>query len=121
MHKDRGSEGGQYLDIGDAANPLQELDDLAAFQFKLMTVGDVLVVAASAMTKIRADRLDPLSRANDHFSELGPIKALFTFNHLDLDLFAIDRERYENDFPFKASHAGSAERDVINVKSDRRP
>ena len=115
-----GSESGQYLDIGDAANPLQELDDLAALQFELMTVGDVLVIAASALTKIRADRVDPLSRANDHLSELGPIKALFAFDHLGLDPFPIDCERYENDFPFEASYAGSAERDVINVKPDRR-
>ena len=120
MHKGAGSEGGQYLDIGDAANPLQELNDLEALQFELVTVGDVLVIAASAMTKIRAKRVDPLSRVNDHLSELGPIKALFTFNYLGLDLFPIDRERDKNNFPILTAHAGSAEGDAMNVKSDRR-
>ena len=85
-----------------------------------MMVGDVLVVTASATTKIRADRVDPLGRADDHVLELGPIEAFLVFDHFGLDSFSIDRERDENDFSVDPANAGSAERDVMNVKSDRR-
>jgi hypothetical protein len=85
-----------------------------------MMVGDVLVVAASATTKIRADRANSLVRVNDYLSEPCAIKALFVFNHFGFDSFPINRERYEDDLPLEAADAGSTEGDVTNVKPDRR-
>ena len=110
-----GSEGGKNLDIGDAADPLQELGHLAAFQFQLMSVGDMLVVAASAMTKIRADRVNPLGRGNDHLPELRSIKAFSAFDDFGLDSFPVDRERYKNNFSVEPADAGASERDIMNV------
>ena len=83
-----------------------------------MLVGDVLVVAPAAMTKIGADRVNPLSRANDHLPQLRPIEAFPALNDFGLDLLSVNRERYENDFCVEATDAGSAECDVVNVQSD---
>jgi hypothetical protein len=115
-----GTQGGQYFDIGDAADSLQELENLAAFQFQLMKIGDMLVIAAAATTKIRANRVNPLVGANGYLSKLRPIKALPVLNDFGFDLFSIDRKRYENDFSVEPTHACSAEPDVMNLESDRR-
>ena len=78
-------------------------------------VGDVLVITASATPEIRADRANPLDRADDHVPESCPIEAFLVFDHFGLDAFSIDRERDENDFAVDPANAGSAERDVMDV------
>jgi hypothetical protein len=80
-----------------------------------MMVSDVLVIAASALTKIRAERLNPLGRANDHPTEPGSIEAFSVFYYLGLDSFSIDGEWDKNDFSVEPSDPGAAKCDVLNV------
>jgi hypothetical protein len=72
------------------------------------------------MTKIRADRINPVERGNGHLLQLGSIKAFPAFDDPRLHSFAIDREGYENDFPVVTANAGATERDIMNVEQDRR-
>jgi hypothetical protein len=84
-----------------------------------MLVRDMLVIAASALTEIRADGVNSLGRANDDLSELRPIETFPALNHFNFDPFPVDRERYEYDFSVKPADTGSAECDVMNVQFDR--
>jgi hypothetical protein len=67
------------------------------------------------LTKIGAERLNPVGRANDHPVELGSIKGFSAFYELDLNSFSIDGERDENNFPVEPSDPGTSKRDVMNV------
>ena len=80
-----------------------------------MTVGDMLVIAAAALAKIRADRVNPLGRANDHLPELRAVETFSVFNDFGLDSFPIDRERDEDNFSVEPSYPCAPERDVMNV------
>ena len=80
-----------------------------------MRIGDMLVIAASAMTKIRADRVNPLGRGNDHLPKLRSIKAFSVFDDFGLDSFSVDRERDENNFSVESAYSGASERDIMNV------
>jgi hypothetical protein len=110
-----GSDGGKNVHIGDAANSLQELGNLAAFQFKLVIVSDMLVIAASAMAEIRANGVNPLVRGNDHLPKPRSIEVFSAFDDFGLNQLTVDRERNEDDFSIEPTYAGASERDIMNV------
>jgi hypothetical protein len=80
-----------------------------------MMVSDVLVIAASALTKIGTERLNSIGGASDYPFELGSIEAFSVFYYLDLDSFSIYSERDEYNFSVEPSDPGTAKRDVMNV------
>lgn len=78
-------------------------------------VGDMLVIAPSAMTKIRADRVNSLGRCSVHLPEHRPIEAFPVFDHFRFDSFSIDREWDENDLSIEPAYPGSSKCDVMDV------
>jgi hypothetical protein len=91
------------------------LSHLAAFDFQLMRIGDMLVIAASAATEIRADRFNPLGRGNEHLAKLRSIKVFSLFDDFGLNSFSVDREWDKNNFSGESAYSGASEGDIMNV------
>jgi hypothetical protein len=110
-----GSQGGRDFNLDDTADPFQQLDHLAAFQFELVMVGDMLVIAASALAKIRADWVNSVRRAPGDSAKSGSNEVFPMLNDFGLDPFPFDCQRDENDLSVEPPDAGSAKSDVMNV------
>jgi hypothetical protein len=88
---------------------------LAALQFQLMIVGDMLVIASPASAEVGTDRLDAVDRPQDNFLELRPVKAAPALDQFSFDPFTVYSTRYKNDFSVDPTDTGAAECDVMDV------
>jgi hypothetical protein len=88
---------------------------LAALQFQLMIVGDMLVIASPASAEVGTDRLDAVDRPQDNFLELRPVKAAPALDQFSFDPFTVYGALYKNNFSADPTDAGAAECDVMDV------
>ena len=79
---------------------------------KLRLVGDVLILAAAAIAKITALRLDALRRGLHHAHQPRAGKILFDLGDFRFDDFAHEHERDEHNEVVQPRDALAAERDV---------
>jgi hypothetical protein len=106
--------GWQHGDLLEFPDSPQKLLYLLPFEFELVVVSDMLIVAPSAMTKIFADWVNPIRRRNNHSAELGPIEPFASFNYFCGDLLSIDCERDKNSLTVHASDPFATKRNVMN-------
>jgi len=100
------------------SDSLQEIADLAGFNFELMRVIDVLISAAAATAKVGTARFDAMRRMflkiNDlRFGELLLLARDFRGKEL-----TVDRERNKNRLAIFARNAFSAKGNVSDLEID---
>jgi hypothetical protein len=93
---------------------------LAAFQFQLMVVSDMLVIASPTSAEKGTDRLGTVDRPQNNFLELRPIKAAPALDQLSFDPFSVDSKRHKNDFSVDPTDACASESDVMDVQFHNR-
>ena len=72
----------------------------------------MLILAAAAISKITAQRLDSFWRGLNDAQEPGPGETLFHLDHFGFHDFANDHKRHENNEIFEPRHAFAAECNV---------
>ena len=102
----------------DFADALEDVPDLAALEFELVPVVNVLILAAGTVRIIWTARLDPVRRRRDDTNEVGGGVPAFDLNNFDFDAFALDHEGHEDDKIIDASDAIAAERNGGDVEFD---
>ena len=93
---------------------------MAALQFQLMFVSDMLVVAPSASAEKGTDRLRTVGRRQHNFLELRAIKTPPVLDQFSFDPFSVDRKRHKNDFSVDPTDACASECDVMDVQFHNR-
>jgi hypothetical protein len=100
----------------DAADALEDVDDLFVFQFELMPVVNVLVLAAGALRVEWTARFDAVGRGGDDADEVGGGVAFFDFDDFDFDAFTAEDERDKDNETFDATDAVATERDISDFE-----
>src|SRR5438067_9792325 len=90
-------------DLFEFANSLQNSPDLSPLDGELMLIGNVLIAAASAASKIRTFRFDAIRRRFENVNQFGVSELFFFPDDIGRDFFAVDGERDENRFAGKAA------------------
>ena len=85
------------------------------FEFELVPVGDVLVLAAGTLGVELALRFDPVRRRRADADEVGVGEAFADVDDFDFDAFAGEDEGNEDDDAFKAPDAVATKGDVDDV------
>jgi hypothetical protein len=93
---------------------------LAALQFQLMIVSDMLVIASPASAENGTDRLRTVDRPQDDFLELRAIKTAPVLDQFSFDPFSIDSKRHKNDFPVDPTDTCAAECDIMDLQFHNR-
>jgi hypothetical protein len=109
---------GRNRDVIEVTDSSEKLMHLMPLELQLMLVGDVLVIASATMPKVGAEWFDPSGRNTQHFPQFGPVKAALLLNDLGFHLLVVNCQGNENDLPAGPSDAGTAERDILNPKSN---
>jgi len=77
-----------------------------------MGVVDVLIIAATTSTKIRAGWCNSMRGRFDNFGGDPSVKSLTPLDDFRLNRFPINRQRNKNCLAFEAANPGSAECDI---------
>ena len=110
----RTRHGWQNVNAGELSDPLQKLLYLPPFEFDLMVVSDMLIIAPAATTEIFADRRDSIGRRYNDRNEPGTIETFPLLDYRCLDLLAVDGERDEHSLALKTPDTFSAECNIVN-------
>ena len=77
-------------------------------------VGQVLVLAATALAEVAAERFDPLGRRGQHAEKPGPREPLLHLRNFRLHHFAHSHERNKDDKILDARHPFAPEGNIAN-------
>ena len=89
-----------------------QVGNLFAFPLQLPLVGEVLILAAAALAKKRALRLDARGRSYKHFHQIG-LRIIFVVSvYACADFFARERKRNHHD---PAVHPADADSQIVQV------
>ena len=102
----------EVLELSDS---LQEVADLAGFNFELVRVIDVLISATAATSEVRAGRLNPMRRRFAEIDNFSFGQLFFLARDSGGNKFAINGERNENYLSVFTSDTFAAEGDVFNL------
>jgi hypothetical protein len=83
-------------------------------QVELGGVGQVLILAATALAEVRAQRFDSLWRRLNYAEESGPRKPPLQFRYFCFHHFTPSYERDENDKIFHPGHPFAPEGNIAN-------
>ncbi len=97
-----------------AADALEQIDDLPVLETKLAFVSKMLVLAAAAAAEILALRFYAIRRRHDHFDQSRPRESFFYLGHFRHHLLARNDEGHEDDEIIEAGHALATKGEVGN-------
>jgi hypothetical protein len=91
------------------------LGDLPLLDDKLLRIIDVLVIASSAPSEIRARGSHAMRRRLMDLDYSAAIEVLLPLRYINRDLLAIDRIRYKYSLPVgRSAHTGTTKCDVTD-------
>ena len=96
-------------------HPPQILFQDGYFDFELVLIGSVLVVASTAPCEVGARRVNSCRGWRNQFFYPGPRKSLFLFNQGRFHLFALKHKRDKHGFPRSMFVSGQTSQSVAAI------
>ena len=112
----RGSHNRGDRRVGQFTDALKNVPDLGVFEFQLARIGDVLILAASALGVKFAARRNPVGGGSNDSEEIRGRESLADIHNLHFDPFPGDDKRNEDYKVIEATDAVAAESNGIDFQ-----